>query len=136
MSSLIFVFDTNVLLSAVLASNSVPQKALVKGLEHGKLAHSLDTLNELKEVLERSKFDKYISREDRRRFLTTLSRDALMVNISAQIKACRDPKDDKYLELAVSAAAQVIVSGDKDLLSLHPFQGVEILTPSDFLSYE
>ena len=136
MNSPVLVFDTNVLLSAILAFNSVPQKALVKALEQGKLAQSLDTLSELKEVLERPKFDKYISREDRRRFFTTVSRDALVVTISTQITVCRDPKDNKFLELAVSAEAQVIVSGDKHLLSLHPFQNVAVLTPNDFLFSE
>lgn len=54
--------------------------------------------------------------------------------IRKRIRACRDPKDDKFLELAVSGNADVIVTGDKDLLALHPFRGIAILTPLDFAS--
>jgi predicted nucleic acid-binding protein len=50
-----------------------------------------------------------------------------------QIVACRDPKDDKLLELAVCGQAEYIVTGDADLIALHPFQGVQILTPNTFL---
>ena len=42
---------------------------------------------------------------------------------------CRDPKDDKFLELALNGKATHIVSGDEDLLVLHPFRGIPILTP-------
>ena len=45
-----------------------------------------------------------------------------------------DPSDNKYLECAVSAGAQYIVSGDKHLLGLRSYQGVEILTPAAFLA--
>jgi predicted nucleic acid-binding protein len=49
------------------------------------------------------------------------------------VRACRDPKDDKFLELAVSGAACCVVTGDQDLLALHPFRSVSILTPAQFL---
>jgi predicted nucleic acid-binding protein len=47
--------------------------------------------------------------------------------------ACRDPTDDKFLELAVSGNADLILSGDKDLLTLHPFRGIPIVTPAAFV---
>jgi predicted nucleic acid-binding protein len=50
------------------------------------------------------------------------------------VRACRDAKDDKFLELAVNGEAQFIVTGDADLLGLHPFRGVQILTPAAFLA--
>ncbi|MFQ5771845.1 MAG: putative toxin-antitoxin system toxin component, PIN family [bacterium] len=49
------------------------------------------------------------------------------------MRICRDPKDDKYLELAVSGGAKFIVSGDKDLLALNSFREISILTPEQFL---
>jgi len=49
------------------------------------------------------------------------------------ITDCRDPKDNKFLELAVEANASCIVTGDKDLLVLDPFRGIPILTAADFL---
>jgi uncharacterized protein len=132
MSSSLFVFDTNTLVSAVLVSGSIPQQALDKALQQGKLAQSLATMDELKEVLERPKFDKYITREERVRFFTALARESLLVEIHTKITACRDPKDNKFLELAVSAEAQAIITGDNDLLVLHPFRGISILTPRTF----
>jgi putative PIN family toxin of toxin-antitoxin system len=136
MTSPLFVFDTNVLVSAVLLSNSAAQKALYKAIEHGKIAQSLSTLDELKVVLEREKFDRYISREERIRFFASLVHDAALVEVTVSITECRDPKDNKFLELAMSAAAQTIVTGDDDLLCLNPFQGIAIVTPGTFLAQE
>jgi uncharacterized protein len=66
--------------------------------------------------------------------MTALVREAVLVEVRLVIQACRDPRDNKFLELAVSANAKIIVSGDKDLLALYPFQGSQIMTPGDFLS--
>ena len=56
-----------------------------------------------------------------------------VVEITQTIRVCRDPKDDKFLELAVSGSATHIVSGDQDLLDLHPFRGISIVSPRRFL---
>ena len=56
-----------------------------------------------------------------------------MVAITQRIHACRDPKDDKFLDVALTGEAQLIVTGDQDLLALHPFHGIEFLTPTAFL---
>ncbi len=56
-----------------------------------------------------------------------------MTSVLTKIKACRHPKDDKFLELAVDGHADVIITGDKDLLALHPFEGIDILRPLDYL---
>jgi putative PIN family toxin of toxin-antitoxin system len=136
MSERLYVIDTNVLISALLLPASTAQAALMKALRQGKVAQSLSTLDELKEVLERTKFDKYISREARIRFFTSLLSEAVTVEITTQITAARDPKDNKFLDLAVSGGAEILVSGDRDLLSLHPFQGISILSPAAFVSAE
>ncbi len=68
-------------------------------------------------------------------FLAVLVREATLVEITETIAECRDPKDDKFLELAIGGKAACIVSGDKDLLVLHPFRGIPILTPAGFTSY-
>ena len=68
-----------------------------------------------------------------RRFLAVLTREAQWIDVDMQITACRDPKDDKFLSLAVSGEATHIVTGDADLLVLHPFRGIRIVTPSTFL---
>lgn len=49
------------------------------------------------------------------------------------VNDCRDPKDNKFLEIAISGNADCIVSGDKDLMVLHPYRGISILTPMQFL---
>ena len=49
------------------------------------------------------------------------------------ITACRDPKDNKDLELAVAGPAEVLVTGDEDLLVLHPFEGIPVVTSADLL---
>ncbi|MAS32637.1 MAG: putative toxin-antitoxin system toxin component, PIN family [Anaerolineaceae bacterium] len=133
MSNSIYVFDTNSVVSALLIPRSVSQLALAKAIDGGQLAQSLATMDELRQVLERPKFDKYVTREERIRFFTALTRTARLVETDVTITACRDPKDNKFLELAVSAQAQAIVSGDDDLLTLHPFQSIPILTPRAFL---
>ena len=134
MNELRVVFDTNVLISSVLLPNSAAQSAFTKALEIGRLVHSLATLDELKQVLDRKKFDKYISRDERTRFLTMLVRESELIEVVVSISVCRDPKDNKFLELAVSADAKMIISGDDDLLVLHPYNDVEILTPRTFLN--
>jgi len=57
-----------------------------------------------------------------------------MVEIGGHIKACSDPKDNIFLELAVYGGATCIISGDEHLLKLHPFQGIPIMKPDDFLT--
>lgn len=128
------VFDTNVLVSALLLPESIPRQALDVALSQGKLLLSFSVLAELCEVLSRKKFRHYVDEEDIRIFLSALTREAQWVDVDAQIATCRDPKDDKFLELAVSGRATHMVSGDLDLLVLHPYQGIPILTPQSFLN--
>ncbi len=128
-----FVFDTNVLVSALLFEDSKPAQTLFFALEHGEILLSTDLVNEIHEVIYRRKFDRYISNEQRDEFLTALVQSGNLVEITESINECRDPKDNMVLELAVSGQADVIVSGDEDLLVLHPFRGISILTPEDAL---
>ena len=55
------------------------------------------------------------------------------VPITRTVTACRDPKDNKLLELALSASASLIISGDSDLLVMHPFDVISIVSPADYL---
>jgi putative PIN family toxin of toxin-antitoxin system len=127
------VFDTNVLVSALLLPESKPLQALQHALHSGKILLSFATLAELYEVVTRKQFRKYIDEEDIRGFLAALTREAQWIDVDVQISACRDPKDNKFLDLAVSGRATHIVTGDLDLLALHPFQGIQILTPQAFV---
>jgi len=127
------VFDTNVLVSALLLPDSKPRHALDAALQKGRILVSFAVLAELYEVLSRKRFRRYVDEEDIRTFLAALTREAQWVDVDVQITACRDPKDDKFLELAVSGQGTHIVTGDSDLLALNPFRGVEILPPHRFL---
>jgi putative PIN family toxin of toxin-antitoxin system len=102
-------------------------------LRNGILLFSDFTMDELKSVLFRSKFDRYVSREERALFLAQLSAAAEFVEIIQLVRKCRDPKDDKYLEVALNGRADVIITGDTDLRSLHPWREIQILSPAAYL---
>lgn len=128
------VLDTNVLVSALLFERSVPAQAMFAAIDSGEILLSETLVNEIYEILQRKKFERYISAEQREEFLIALVQSAELVEITETITACRDPKDNHILELAVSGSAQVIVTGDSDLLVLNPFQEIQIVMPRDFLS--
>jgi putative PIN family toxin of toxin-antitoxin system len=86
------VFDTNTAVSALLFEQSVPGKAFFAALDCGKILLSQATFAELHEVLAREKFDRYLTREEREEFLTMLLREATVVEMTEEIRACRDPK--------------------------------------------
>lgn len=128
------VFDTNILISALLFETSVPAQAFFAALDTGEILLSEMLVNEIDKVLHRKKFKKYISNEQREEFLIALVQSSKLVDVIEIIDVCRDPKDNHVLELAVSGGAQVIVSGDSDLLILNPFESIQIVTPRDFLA--
>lgn len=127
------VLDTNVLISFLLANKSIPGKAVLKALEQGQLFATIYTLEELVEVLSRTRFDAYISQKERKEFITYLSRVVEITIPTAFLEICRDPKGNKFLDAAVSASADYIITGDDDLLSLNPFMKIQIVSPKHFL---
>jgi uncharacterized protein len=131
--SRIFVFDTNVLINAALSPRSASRTALLKALREDILVYSDKTLQELHEKIYLPRFDKYLSLKQRLVFYYDYEMNAFPIIIRHTIKACRDPKDDKFLELAKSANADCIITKDEDLLVLHPFEGIPILNVTDFL---
>nr|WP_255427271.1 putative toxin-antitoxin system toxin component, PIN family [Candidatus Chloroploca sp. Khr17] len=128
-----FVLDTNTIVSAALFRQSVPRQALDHALIDGILLVSEATALELTSVLLRSKFDRYLQREIRERFLAVFLQQTTLIEITEPVIACRDPKDDKFLEVAVYGNASLIITGDKDLLNLHLYHGIPIITPREFL---
>lgn len=132
-----FVFDVNIIVSALLIPNSKPDLALRKAQNSGYILMSYEIWIELEQVLSRPKFDRYISRQDRIRFLRDFfDTIILVIETTDKIEECRDPKDNKYLELAVAGKANYIITGDEDLLILNPFRDQKIITASDFLQLE
>jgi len=127
------VCDTNLLVSAAIFPNSVPARAYDKAVSHYSLVASIETLSELHEVINRPKFDKYIQLTSRLRFFETYRNRVLIIDVTHSVKDCRDSKDDKFLNLALSASTKYIVTGDSDLLVLNPYHDICILSPIEFL---
>ncbi|MGP8253213.1 MAG: putative toxin-antitoxin system toxin component, PIN family [Terracidiphilus sp.] len=133
------VFDTSTLVGAILRAGSVPYQALSVALNSCELCVSADTLAELENVLARRHFARYASTEARLAFVEVIRAEATAIEVNASSSLdltplCRDAKDDRFLALAVAAQAGVIVSSDQDLLVLHPWRGIAILTPAQFLA--
>ena len=130
----LIVMDTNVYVSRLISPHSMPGRAIAKALESDRVLISTATLMELRDVLRRPKLVPYIPPDSVEPFIERILSVAILVEIQAPIRACRDPKDDKFLELAVDGRADAIVTGDSDLLDLHPFRGIAILTPADYVN--
>ena len=133
-SRLRLVFDTNTVVSAALFGDSVPGQALTHASRFGTVLMSRALNDELRDVFRRPRFDRYTTRETREEFLRNLMLNAVPVEIIEPVRACRDPRDDKILELAWNGNADYIVTGDDDLLVMNPFRGVAIVRPADFVA--
>ena len=133
---MIVVFDASAFISAALKADSIPERALFRALiEPGRLILSTAVEDEYREVIFRPKFDRFVSVERRQLILDTVILAAERVEPSETVTECCDPKGDKYLALAASGQADCIVSGDiRHLLSMHPWRGISILSPKDFLA--
>lgn len=133
------VFDTSTLVSAALLIGSVPHQALLHAFGNYDVCASAPTLAELEKVLNRGKFDRYLDRASRRDFAALVRRHVLLFDVqnvdpAALEPSCRDPLDNQFLALALAAEADAVISSDEDLLVLHPWRGIKIVTPADFLS--
>jgi putative PIN family toxin of toxin-antitoxin system len=128
-----FVFDTNTLISAHLLKNSTSRLAYDHALRIGLIVQSAETITEFAQVFSRQKFDKYLSIETRLTFIWELEHRSLLFELTEILPRCRDPKDDMFLSLALIAKADCIISGDEDLLVMHPFENIPILNPTNFL---
>jgi putative PIN family toxin of toxin-antitoxin system len=117
------VFDASSIVGAALKEASIPERALLLARSQETICLSPAVETEIREVLQRPKFHKYISDATRGRILEFLGAAALVFESRDQVTDWRDPKDNKYLELALAAGASVIVSSDDDLLVLDPLAG-------------
>ena len=129
------VVDTNVLISALLLPAGKPGQVLNHLSDSGAtLLLSRITFLELASRLDRPKFDRYRTRAQRDRYLEWLADVAEWVKPSIRIEACRDPDDNRFLEVLIAGQGDVLISGDSDLLDLHPFEGRSIVAPGEFLA--
>jgi len=85
-------------------------------------------------VIARKKFDRYLSQSQRLEFVDLYELASVSIGITHSVTDCRDSKDNKFLELAQSGQATLILTGDDDLLTLHPWGGIAILSPANYLA--
>jgi hypothetical protein len=130
----LIVFDASAVVGAALKMDSVPERALLRAEEIDVFALSTEVDAEIAEVLARPRFAQAIPRERREHVLRILRGEAVWFEPSVRVTDRRDPKDDKYLELALASGAETIVASDDDLLALHPWRGTRILRPADYLA--
>lgn len=129
-----FVFDTNSLISAALLRTSINAKALTRALDIGRIVISEPVLVEFEGVIFRKKFDKYFLNDgERLEAITNIENNSIIFFPKVTVEACRDPKDNMILELAIASNASCIISGDQDLLMLNPFNDIPIVTAAEFL---
>ena len=126
------LLDTNNLVSAAIAkgkSRNLLLKALANEFE---LISSTELLNELEDVISRSKFK--LSSFEEYKFFNTLRKTVKLVKVKADFKIVKeDPDDDNVLNTAYDGKADFIVTGDLDLLRLKEFEGIKIVTASEML---
>ena len=127
------MFDANAVVSAALKVESVPEQALRLARDWAQIYLSSPVLAEIEEVLNRRKFLKSISLERRFYILGLLTGRGRFVTPSERVSVCRDPGDNMYLELALAANTDFLVSGDNDLLALDPWRGIRIVRPAEFV---
>lgn len=130
------ILDTNTIISGVLFKGAVPRAAVQRAFDQYQVIFSTSTWDELADVFQRDKFDKALPRGQRYRVLAEIARRAEVIEPTSQVHDCRDPRDNKFLALALYSQSSLIVSGDQDLLVLHPWRGVRILSPGDFIREE
>lgn len=131
-----FVFDTNVLISALIFPGSIPEQAFRRAFEAGTLLISDETFDEIAQVIKRPKFDSYVLAPERDTFVSALGEGSVRVEITERVRMSPDPKDDKFLELALAGSADYLITGDrKHLLDLGgTFRGTRIVTARELLS--
>ena len=132
------VLDTGVLVSAALRPGSTPSEAYALAVRSCEVCASEATLSELDRILALRKFDRYLDAGTRSEFRGLCRRHARVFEIADEDvrnlpTRCRDPGDDMFLALGLACGADVIVSGDGDLIDLSPYHGIPILTPGKFL---
>jgi uncharacterized protein len=130
----LIIFDASALVSDALTEDSVPERALLRAEEVDVFALSPAVEKEIVEVFNRPRFVQAIRQERREYVLGILRDEAVWFEPAVRVADCRDEKDNKYLELALAAGAETIVSGDDDLLVLQPWRGVRILRPAEYLA--
>jgi uncharacterized protein len=129
---MIVVVDTNIWISALHFSKpgGIPLRALNRAARVDTIAISKEIENEIAIVLE-VRFQ--WSSEQIAKVMSEALARASRITLHGTVHLCRDPSDDKFLECAERAYADVIITGDKDLLALDSYKRTKIITPAEYL---
>ena len=127
------ILDTNLLISRALTPNSLTASAVRLIIDQCDLLVSQATMDEFATVLHRIQTKGYIEHEDSSSLIIAYKELVEWVPIIERVQECRDPKDDKFLELAINGRADYLITGDQDLLVLHPFRDIQIVSAKDFI---
>ena len=126
------VIDTSSLIAACIYPDRVPATIYKQALQRFELVATKETLAEITQVLGRSKFDRWRPPGVRMTWVENYADNTVEYVPASQVTDCRDPKDNKFLDAALAAKADVIVCSDDDLLVLHPYRGIDILSLQAF----
>jgi len=115
-------------------AGGVPYRAFDLAHTTDRLAMSQAVFEEVNAVLHRPTLARFVDPALRTELLDQLLSGTDWFLPVMRVADCRDPDDNMYLELALVAQASAIVSGDQDLLVLHPWRGIPIVRPADYLA--
>jgi putative PIN family toxin of toxin-antitoxin system len=126
------IIDTNLWISFLITKDFAKLDEIIFS-RNGILVFSQELLDEFLEVARRPKFRRFFSASDIEEILETVEEYADFVKVQTQIEVCRDTKDNFLLSLSVDGNADILLTGDKDLLDLIKFGETKIMTISNFL---
>ena len=128
------MFDASWLVDAAIRRDGVPERALLHVLRMDRIAISDPVLDEYLDVLHRPRLARLLNEEVRAFIIQQVQLLGARFTPVEKVTGCRDPKDNKHLQLALAARADVIVSSDNDLLVLHPWRAIPVLLPAAYLA--
>lgn len=133
------VIDTSTLVGAVIDAHSIPHRVWLSAQQSCEILAAHGTFSEIERVLNKNRLSRFIDAVTRDEFLSLYRTTVEWLEITesqlaAVAPSCRDPKDNIFLAVAHAGEADLIVSSDHDLLALHPWNGIPILTPAQFVA--
>ena len=128
-----FVIDTNVWISYFLWKTPLLERLINSTLEYGEIFASEETLEEFFQTIDKEKFKKYLNLNQKEEICSDINQVSNIISIKTKISDCRDQRDNIFLELAYSCFADIIITGDKDLLEFDPWRDIRILTPRQYI---
>ena len=126
------ILDTNILISGSFYKGSLLREVVSTGFKHYELIFSTQTWDELADVFQRDFLEKITPLAQRLRLLAEIASQITVIESHTLVTDCKDQKDNKFLSLALDGDVKTIVTGDDELLKLHPWRGVDVLTVHGF----